>query len=141
MDYGVLPGPPLAELARTAVARARMVAITGDDQPCAPSARARLRAARARLRAAPAGQLILLTAPGSLAAGPIAAGARVTAVVGAAAPFTALALAGIMESAARRPDGSLAHRMTVVSAEFTGPAGSRVPLACRCLALPDRAAR
>jgi hypothetical protein len=116
MDHGVLPGPPLAELARTAVARARMVAITCDGQPGAPSA-------RARLRAVPTGQLILLTAPGSLAAGPVAAGARVTAVAGAAAPFTALALAGIMESAARRPDGSLAHRVTAVSVEFTGPAG------------------
>ena len=130
MDYGVLPGPPLAELARTAVARARMVAITGHDRPWAPSA-------RARLRAAPAGQLILLTTPGSLAGGPIAVGARVTAVVGAAAPFTALALAGIVESTARRPDGSLAHRVTVVSVEFTGPAGSPVPLAQYLAAAPD----
>lgn len=44
MDYGVLPGPPLAELARTAVARARTVAITCDGQPRAAPARARLRA-------------------------------------------------------------------------------------------------
>jgi hypothetical protein len=79
----------------------------------------------------------VLTAAGSPAGGPIVAGARVTAVVGAAAPFTALALAGIVESAVRRPDGSFAHRVTVVSVEFTGPAGSPVPLARYLAAAPD----
>jgi hypothetical protein len=130
MDYGVLPGPPLAELARTAVARARTVAVTCDGQPWAPSP-------RARLRAGPAGQLILATAPGPLPDHPVTAGARVTAVAGAAAPFTALALSGVVESAARRPDGSLTHRVTVLAVEFTGPAGSPVPLARYLAAAPD----
>jgi hypothetical protein len=67
--------------------------------------------------------------PGPPPGHPTTAGARVTAVAGAAEPFTARALSGVVESAARRPDGSLAHRVTVVPVEFTGPAGSPLPLA------------
>jgi hypothetical protein len=130
MGYGALPGPPLAELARTTVARARTAAVTSDGRPRGPAAPASVRAARA-------GQLILLAAPGTGAARQMAVGARVTALVGAAAPFTALALTGIVESGARWPDGRLAHRVTVLAVEFTGPAGSAVPLAGYLAATAD----
>lgn len=130
MDYGVLPGPPLAELARTAVARARMAAVTCDGRPRAP-------VTRTSLRAAPPGQLTLVATPGSGAAQHIGVGTRLTALVGAAAPFTALALAGFVESCTRWPDGRLAQRVTVSSVEFTGPAGAAVPLARYLDAAPD----
>ena len=81
MDFDVLPGPPLAELARTAMARA-CAAVVG----CVGSRG--LRAFTVPVRISPAGHPILLPRRGSALARELAAGpAMVTVTVPADAPL------------------------------------------------------
>jgi hypothetical protein len=130
MDLPVLPGPSLAELARTTVARAGAAAV-------APDARAEGPAGVAGVRAAPDGHLMLVFPGRSRVASMVAGGGQVSTSVPAAPPFTGLELAGVASCPARRPDGRLACRVTVRSVAFTGPAGGPVPLRRYLAAEPD----
>jgi len=89
MDFDVLPGPPLAELARTAMARACAAVVS-----CAGPGG--LQAATVPVRVSREGHPILLPRRGSALARQLAAGpAMVTVTVPADAPFYALRLAGM----------------------------------------------
>jgi hypothetical protein len=132
MDLAVLPGPSLAELARTAVARATAatVACAGHPPP-APAV---------PLRAGPAGQPILLPATGSELARRLAfSPAAVTVCVPADPPYRALRLTGRVR--ASQPGGAAttapAYLVVLQSAEFTGAGGPPVPLASYHAAAPD----
>jgi len=139
MDFDVLPGPPLAELARTAMARAcaAVVSCTGSQG-----------SATVPVRVSQAGQPILLPRGGSALARQLAAGpAMVTMSVPADAPFSALRLTGMaMPSALVSPSGSdlgvssgqpAAYSVTLQSLEFTGTAPVQVALAQYAAAAPD----
>ena len=134
MDLVVLPGPSLAELARTAVARATAATVA-----CGQAAASTPAQPVVTLRAGPAGQPILLPAPGSGLARLLAADpAEVTVCVPADPPFAALRLTGRIE--ARPPGGDdspAAYPVTLRSAEFTGAGGRPVPLASYHAAAPD----
>jgi hypothetical protein len=132
MDLAVLPGPSLAELARTAVARATAATIACQTQPAGSCPQAGV-----AMRADPAGQPILLPAPGSALARQLAARpAQLTVCVCAEPPFSALRLSGCA-----RPGGPgsarAAYHVTLRSAEFTGAGGRHVPLASYLAAAPD----
>jgi hypothetical protein len=133
MDLAVLPGPSLAELARTAVARATAATVA-----CAPAA-AGTPAQVVALRAGPAGQPILLPDTGSALASRLAASPSDVAVcVPADPPFSALRLTG--RTQAGQPDGAAspaAYPVVLRSAEFTGAGGRPIPLASYHAATPD----
>jgi hypothetical protein len=124
MDFEVLPGPSLAELARTAVASAPAATVS-----CASPA-------TVVMRAGPAGQPVLLPADGSLAARYLA-GRRgpVTVSVPAAAPFSALRLRGTVRPG--HAAGPPRYDVALQSAEFAGASPAPVPLAQYRAAEPD----
>jgi hypothetical protein len=138
MDFDVLPGPPLAELARTVMARA-CAAVVGWAGPRG------LPGFAVPVRISPAGYPILLPRPGSALAEQLAAGpAMVTVTVPADAPFCALRLTGMAAPPARvGPDldaGSrppAAYPVTPKSLEFTGATSAPVALAQYVAAAPD----
>jgi hypothetical protein len=132
MDAAVLPGPSLAERARTAIARARLATVTcrETDEPVT---------ATAWMRAGPAGQPVLLLAPRSAIARRVAIWPAVTVTVPALPPFPALALTGTVQPG-RADEGDRArhgHRVVVDSLRFTGPGGPPVPLVQYQAAAPD----
>src|ERR1700743_469399 len=130
MDFDVLPGPPLAELARTAMARACAAV-------CACVGSRGLRAFTVPVRISPAGHPILLPRRGSALARELAAGpAMVTVTVPADAPFCALRLTRVAapparvgpsgtgpDAGGREPD---AYPVTPQSLEFTGATSAPV---------------
>jgi hypothetical protein len=126
MDFDVLPGPPLAELARTTIARAvaATVACIGSRE-VPPTA--------VPLRTGPAGLPVLLPSPGSLLArhldgsGP----AEVLVAVPADAPFSALRLSGVSSRSAA------GYPVSLRSAEFSGQVPVPVALADYLAAAPD----
>jgi hypothetical protein len=135
----VLPGPPLAELARTAMARA-WAAVVSCGGPRG------LRAVTVPVRVSKAGHPILLPRRGSALARQLAAGpAMVTVTVPADAPFCALRLAGMAappaRTAAAGPDAGsrepAAFPVTPQSLEFTGGTPAQVALAQYEAAAPD----
>ncbi len=133
MDLAVLPGPSLAELARTVVARARTATIA-----CGHSAAGSSPPASVAMRADPAGQPILLPASGSALARRLAAEPGVTVCVCADPPFSALRLSGdARPGEPGRARGRAAYRVVLRSAEFTGAGGRPVPLASYLGAAPD----
>ncbi len=131
MDLAVLPGPTLAELARTAVARATAATVACADGPAPALAVA--------VRAGPGGQPILLPAPGSELAGQLGSStAGVTVCVPADPPYRALRLTGRVQAV---PPGSTrspaAYPVELQSAQFTGAGVRPVPLASYYAAAPD----
>ena len=114
MDYDVLPGPSLPELARTALARAATAAVTADDVPGRPAA-----AGPVPVRATRDGSPLLLPAAGSplgqwLAANP----GPVRVSLPAGPPFSALRLTGTARPVTR-VSGAGGRRC--LSARIPGP--------------------
>ena len=141
MNFEVLPGPPLAELARTAMARA-YAAVVSCAGPRGP------RVTTVPVRVSQEGHPILLPRRGSALARQLAAGpAMVTVTVPADAPFCALRLVGMAAPLARARSlgagpnvGSgepVAYPVTPQSLEFTGASLAQVALAQYETAAPD----
>jgi hypothetical protein len=142
MNFEVLPGPSLAELARTAVASApaatvsaRLEADVLAEPGGSPDASASP-VATVVMSAGPGGQPVLLPADGSMAARWLA-GRRglVTVSVPAAPPFSALRLRGVVRQGPAA--GPLRYEVALRSAEFTGARAALVPLAQYRAAEPD----
>ncbi len=126
MDFDVLPGPPLAEVARTTIARAIAATVACPGSRGIPPMPVPLRVGQAGLP-------ILLPSAGSPLArhleenGP----AEVLVAVPADAPFSALRLSGV---AVRSAPG---FPVRLRRAEFTGPVPVQVALEEYAVAAPD----
>lgn len=134
MDFDVLPGPSLPELARTALARAATAAVSPATVP------GRLAAAgTVPLRSTRDGSPVLLPAAGSplarwLAEGPDAV--RVSLPAGP--PFSVLRLTGTPRPVPPDGEAGLARCMVSIrSIEFTGGGRARVPVEEYRAARPD----
>src|ERR1700761_4187357 len=133
MDVEVLPGPSLAERARTAIAQARLATVSwGDpaarraDPAAKPGDRAARRAdpspgdraaggqgpvtATAAIRVDRHGRPLLLPPPPEAVTRALAGSRQVTATVPAPAPLGSLALAGAVEPR-EGPDGRVGDRL------------------------------
>jgi hypothetical protein len=134
MDFGVLSGPSLPELARTAMARACAAVVSCGGPPDLP-------AATVPVRATAAGAPVLLPRPGSALARHLARGpAIVTVIIPADAPFAALRLTGMTRPGPGRDRGRrelAAYPVTLQSLEFTGSASVQVALGQYEAAAPD----
>jgi hypothetical protein len=132
MGFDVLPGPSLAEQARTTVTSARTATVSFRCQPARPGTEADTMPVLADA----AGQPVLWPAAGSaLARLPAAGPVPVTVSVPARPPFRVLELTGHAE---RMPAGGTArYPVTVRSVEFTGSLRAPVPLAAYRAAAPD----
>jgi hypothetical protein len=125
MDFDVLPGPSLPELARTALARAAAATISDASLVAGPPA-----AGPVPVRSARDGSPLLLPASGSPLAQWLGAGPGAVRVsVPAGAPFSALRLTGT----ARPVSGDHTTGITpcvvaIESVEFTGASSARVPV-------------
>jgi hypothetical protein len=135
MDFDVLPGPSLPELARTALARAATATVTAAESPRAPGAPGPV-----PVRATRDGSPLLLPAAGSplgrwLAADP----GPVRVSLPADPPFSALRLTGTARPAARGDGyaGIAACVVTLESIEFTGGGRALVPVEEYRAAAPD----
>jgi hypothetical protein len=134
MDFDVLPGPSLPELARTALARAATATVTADDVPGRPAA-----AGPVPVRATRDGSPLLLPAARSplgqwLAANP----GPVRVSLPAGPPFSALRLTGTARPVTRVGGrGIAACVVTIGSIEFTGGGRARVPVEEYQAAAPD----
>jgi hypothetical protein len=138
MEFDVLPGPPLAELARTVLARAVAATVTCEGSRSIPPM-------TVPVRSDGAGQPVLRPPAGSPLERHVTGG-PVTVAVPAAAPFSALRLAGAVRPGGAPADGASAqpragyragYLVTVRSAEFSGPVPVPVPLAEYAAAAPD----
>jgi hypothetical protein len=138
MDFDVLPGPGLAEVARTVMARACAAVVN-----CAGS-RTRCMAT-VPMQVSETGQPILRPRHGSELARQLAAGpAMVTMTVPADTPFTALRLTGTTRPGARQggdldadPREPAAYPVTLQALEFTGATPAQVGVAQYAAAAPD----
>jgi len=143
MDFDVLPGPPLAELARTAMDRACAAVVIYPGSRSLPMATVPVRASRT-------GHPILLPRRGSVLDQRLAvSAARVSVTIPADAPFSALRLIGITGPGERHdtvqaglgtdpgPAGPAAYPVTVQSLEFTGATPAAVALPQYEAAAPD----
>ena len=134
MDFDVLPGPSLPELARTALARAATATVTAGVVPDRPAA-----AGPVPVRATRDGSPLLLPAAGSslgqwLAANP----GQVRVSLPAGPPFSALRLTGTARPVARVGGAGIAACVvTIGSVEFTGSGRARVPVEEYRAAAPD----
>jgi hypothetical protein len=135
MDVEVLPGPSLAERARTAVAQARLAVVTWDDLEPAGRLRSPV-TATAAIRVDGAGGPVLLLAPRETVTEALAASPLVTVTVPAPAPLGSLALTGTVWPRAEA-DGRLGYRLDLRSLRFAGGGGASVPLAEYQAAAPD----
>jgi hypothetical protein len=135
MDVEVLPGPSLAERARTAVAQARLAVVTWDDLETAGRLRSPV-TATAAIRVDGAGGPVLLLAPRETVTEALAASPLVTVTVPAPAPLGSLALTGTVWPRAEA-DGRLGYRLDLRSLRFAGGGGAPVPLAEYQAAAPD----
>jgi hypothetical protein len=135
MDVEVLPGPSLAERARTAVAQARLAAVTWDDLEPAGRLQSPV-TATAAIRVDGAGGPVLLLAPRETVTEALAASPLVTVTVPAPAPLGSLALTGTVWPRAEA-DGRLGYRLDLRSLRFAGGGGAPVPLAEYQAAAPD----
>jgi hypothetical protein len=135
MDFDVLPGPSLPELARTTLARAATATISVDGVDGGPAA------GPVPVRSTRDGSPLLLPAAGSPLARWLAASpdpVRVTLPAGP--PFSALRLTGTAKPAGGA--GITACRLAIGSVEFTGgnvltSRGARVPVEEYRAARPD----
>jgi hypothetical protein len=117
MDFDVLPGPSLPELARTTLARATAATVSTPGHPASRDIASPV-PVRARLDGSP----LLLTATGSLLERRLAAGPEAVAVtVPASPPFRALRLTGMAQPVAHDPATDVvAWTVTVRSVAFHG---------------------
>jgi hypothetical protein len=123
MEFEVLPGPPLAELARTTMARAFAATVSLDGS-----------VTTVPVRADRAGRPVLLPADESaLARGLAATPSVVTVTVPASAPFSSLRITGLAQ-AASAPG---AYPVTPHSMGFAGPNPAPVAPADYGAAAPD----
>jgi hypothetical protein len=134
MDFEVLPGPSLPELARTALARAAAATVSDPDPAGRPVV------GQVPLRATWDGRPVLLPASGSWLAQRLSArrSKPVTVCVPADAPFSALRLTGTSQWLTR--DGAARVTACVVAVQSVGFAGSgcpEVPLEEYLAATPD----
>jgi hypothetical protein len=140
MDFEVLPGPSLAELARTALASAAAAEIDDARSPGDPDYPARV-PAQVPVRDGRDGSPMLLSVTGSVFEHQLSAQREaVTVTVPATGPFSTLRLTGTARPTARnRRVGIAACMVDVRSVELIGPAGTRVavPLAEYRTAVPD----
>jgi hypothetical protein len=140
MDFEVLRGPSLAELARTALAGAAAAEI-GDARSADSPAGAGPVPAQAPVRAGRDGSPLLLPATGSALERQLAARPQtVTVSVPAGSPYSVLRLTGTARPTARnRRAGIAACMVDLRSVEFIGSARVRVqvPLAEYRAAAPD----
>jgi Domain of unknown function (DUF2470) len=135
MDFDVLPGPSLPELARTALARAAAATVSDASPSGRPAA-----AGQVPVRATWDGRPVLLPASGSWLEQRLSArrSKPVTVSVPADAPFSAVRLTGTSQWLTRdRPAGITACVVAVQSVEFTGSGHPRVPLDEYQAAAPD----
>ena len=130
MDFEVLPGPSLAELARTALASAAAAEIDDARSPDDPVYPARV-PAQVPVRDGRDGSPLLLPVTGSVLEHQLAARTEaVTVTVPAGGPYTALRLVGTARPTARnRRAGIAACMVDLRSVELVGNAGVRVPVA------------
>jgi hypothetical protein len=140
MDFEVLPGPSLAELARTALASAVTAEIDDAERPGDPARRARV-PVLTQVRDGRDGSPLLLSVTGSVFEHQLSAQREaVTVTVPAGGPYAALQLTGTARPTARnRRIGIAACLVDLRSVELIGPAGARVlvPLADYRTAAPD----
>src|SRR6201996_1196349 len=125
MDVEVLPGPSLAERARTAVTKARLATLIWVDPD---PARDRRVTATAAIRVGRAGAPLLLLAPRASVIGALAASPLVTVTIPAPAPLGSLALTGTVWPRAEA-DGRLGYRLDLRALQFAGGGGGPVALA------------
>jgi hypothetical protein len=138
MDFDVLPGPSLPELARTALARAAAATVS-DPVPGTPSGRPAA-AGHVPVRATWDGRPVLLPASGSWLEQRLSArrAKPVTVSVPADAPFSAVRLTGTSQWLTRdRTAGITACVVAVQSVQFAGSGCPRVPLDEYQAAAPD----
>jgi hypothetical protein len=135
MDVEVLPGPSLAERARTAVTKARLATLIWADPDPARDRRVTATAA-IRVDGAGAGAPLLLLAPRASVIGALAASPLVTVTIPAPAPLGSLALTGTVWPRAES-DGRRGYRLDLRSLRFAGGGGAPVPLADYQAAEPD----
>lgn len=140
MDFEVLPGPSLAELARTALASAATAEMDDARPPGAPAYRGRVPVV-VPVRDGRDGSPLLLSVTGSVIEHRLSAQREaVTVTVPAGGPYSALQLTGAARPIARnRRVGIAACMVDLRSVELIGPAGGRVlvPLAEYRAAAPD----
>ena len=140
MDFEVLPGPSLAELARTALASAATAEIDDADRPGDPGRPGRVPVI-AQVRDGRDGSPLLLSVTGSVFEHRLSAQREaVTVTVTAGGPYSALQLTGTARPTARnRRVGIAACLVDLRSVELIGHAGDRVrvPLAEYRAAAPD----
>jgi len=141
MDFDVLPGPTLPELARTALARAAAATVT-DASPAdtARTAGSAAVAGQVPVRAGRDGSPLLLPATGSPLARWLASGpAAVTVSVPASPPFDALRLTGTAGPLSEdRAAGLTACPLNLRTATFTSPgAAAQIPVGSYRAARPD----
>src|ERR1700729_3866053 len=142
MHFEVLPGPSLAELARTALASATTAEIDDARSPGDPVYRARV-PAQVPVRDGRDGSPLLLPVTGSVLEHQLAArsdAVTVTVPMAAAGPYSALRLTGTVRLTARNRRAGIASCMVDLrSVELTGHAGAgvQVPLPEYRAAAPD----
>jgi hypothetical protein len=140
MDFEALPGPSLAELARTALASAAAAELDDARSPGDPVYPGRV-PAQVPVRDGRDGSPLLLPVTGSVLEHQLAARREaVTVTVPASGPYSALRLTGTVRLTARNRRARIAACMVDLrSAELTGHAGARVqvPLAEYRAAAPD----
>jgi hypothetical protein len=134
MDFDVLPGPSLPELARTALARAATALVSAASLPGGPAATGQV-----PVRATQDGSPLLLPATGSLLAQWLTAGPDAVRVsLPAEAPFSALRLTGTARPVTGAGHAGISACMvTIESIEFTGAGRARVPVEEYRTATPD----
>ncbi|HEY6494275.1 MAG TPA: DUF2470 domain-containing protein [Trebonia sp.] len=133
MDFDVLPGPSLPELARTALARAATATVSAVAAPAVPAA-----ASPVPVRATLDGSPLLLPAAGSPLARWLADGldtVRVSLPTGP--PFSALRLTGTARPMTPTGAETAACMVSIRSIEFTGGGRARVPVEEYRAARPD----
>jgi hypothetical protein len=133
MDVEVLPGPSLAERARTAVTQAILAHVTWEDPE---PGRGRRVTATAAIQVDGSGAPLLLLAPRETVTEALAESPLVTATVPAPAPLGSLALTGMVWPRAET-DGRPGYRLDLRSLRFEGGGGTLVPLADYRAAEPD----
>jgi len=133
MGVEVLPGPSLAERARTAVTQARLAHVTWEDPE--PGGGRRV-TATAAIRVDRSGAPLLLLAPRETVTEALAESPLVTAAIPAPAPLGSLALTGTVWPRAET-DGRLGYQLNLHSLRFAGGGGAPVRLADYRAAEPD----
>ena len=129
----MLPGPSLAERARTAVTQARLAYVTWEDPK--PERGPRV-TATAAIRVDVTGAPLLLMAPRETVLEALAENPLVTATIPAPAPLGSLALTGTLWPRTET-DGRLGYRLNLHALRFTGGGGAPVRLADYRAAEPD----